>query len=108
MIKIRKTSVLLAFLMTIGMVSMLEASPSKGQKIFVKKMKDGCGFAGDKFAVKHTQTEWEEIYNNGTFKEEMKKICPNLNTSKIKDKWLKHLYDFSYEYASDSGNVPSC
>ena len=25
-----------------------------------------------------------------------------------KEKFLPHLYDFFYEYASDSGNVPSC
>ena len=84
------------------------ADPVKGQKIFIKKFKKPCGFNGAKFAVKHSQGEWEEIMKNGKFKEEMMKICPNIKESKIKDKWIQHIYDFSYEYANDSGNVPSC
>ncbi|MRI58439.1 MAG: cytochrome C, partial [Epsilonproteobacteria bacterium] len=26
----------------------------------------------------------------------------------LKESQLKHIFDFAYEYASDSGNVPSC
>lgn len=84
------------------------ADPVKGQKIFIKKFKKDCGFSGDKFASKHSQDEWESIKEDGKFKEEMIKICPNISEDKIKDKWIEHIYDFSYEYANDSGNVPSC
>jgi len=83
------------------------ADPVKGQKIFIKKFKKGCGFNGAKFAAKHTQAEWEEIGVDG-LKGELMKQCPSLNEGKIKDKWMQHVYDFSYEYANDSGNVPSC
>jgi len=38
-------------------------------------------------------------------KEEAEKICPGL---KLKDKYVNDVYDFAHEYASDSGNVPSC
>jgi len=80
----------------------------KGQKLYSKKLKKACGFSGSKFAAKHTQDEWESIKEEGNFKSEIGNICPNANLDKIKDSWINHIYDFSYEYASDSGNVPSC
>jgi len=81
------------------------ADVKKGQKLYMKKMKASCSFTGAKFAGKHTQDEWEAINSAGKFAEEAAKICPGL---KLKDKYVPHIYDFSYEYASDSGNVPSC
>ena len=86
----------------------LSADAVKGQKLFVKKFKETCGFAGDKFAAKHTQSEWETIMKNGSFKQEMIKICPNIKEEEITDSWIEHIYDFAHQYASDSGNVPSC
>lgn len=84
------------------------ADPVKGQKIFIKKFKSACGFNGAKFAAKHTQAEWEAVKDPAAFKAEFIKICPDVKESDIKDKWIPHLYDFSYEFANDSGNVPSC
>ncbi|WP_295421553.1 cytochrome C [Sulfurovum sp.] len=81
------------------------ADVKKGQKLYMKKMKAVCGFTGAKFAAKHTQDEWEAIKGAGKFAEEAAKICPGL---KLKPKYINDIYDFSYEYASDSGNVPSC
>jgi hypothetical protein len=81
------------------------ADVKKGQKLYMKKMKAACGFSGAKFAQKHTQDEWEEINGAGKFAEEAAKICPGV---KLKDSYVPHIYDFAYEYASDSGNVPSC
>ena len=81
------------------------ADANKGKKIYMKKMKSPCGFSGAKFATKHTQGEWEKIKGAGKFAAEAAKICPGL---KLKDKYVNDVYDFSYEYASDSGNVPSC
>jgi len=83
------------------------ADVAKGQKLYSKKLKGACSFTGAKFAAKHTQDQWEEIKNAGKFGEEVVKICPKAE-GKYKDKWNDNLYDFSYEYASDSGNVPSC
>ena len=85
--------------------STASADVKKGQKLYMKKMKAACGFSGAKFAQKHTQDEWEAINGAGKFAEEAAKICPGVE---LKDAWVPHLYDFSYEYASDSGNVPSC
>jgi len=99
----------LASALVLGVASTsVSADPVKGQKLFIKKLKNDCGFNGSEFAKKHTQDEWAKINNEGNFKEEIGKICPNADLSKIKDSWIEHIYDFSHEYASDSGNVPSC
>jgi Spy/CpxP family protein refolding chaperone len=80
------------------------ASVAKGQKLYIKKMKEVCGMNGAKMAAKHTQDEWEKIYNAGKLNEELKSICGK----ETKEKYLPHMFDFFYEYASDSGNVPAC
>ena len=96
-------------MLVLGLASVTASANSvKGQKLFIKKFKKPCGFTGAVFASKHSQAEWEEINANGKFKEELMKICPKVKESDIKDKWLPDIYDFSYEYANDSGNVPSC
>jgi len=82
------------------------ANAIKGQKLFIKKYKEACGFNGAVMAGKHTQDEWEAINDEGKIADEMMKICPNIKS--VKDKFVPHLYDFYYKYASDSGNVPSC
>lgn len=86
----------------------LSADAVKGQKLFIKKLKKPCGFNGAKFAAKHTQDEWESIHQAGKFEDEIIKICPKVQKGDVKEKWIQHIYDFSYEYANDSGNVPSC
>lgn len=83
----------------------VSADMKKGQKIYQKKLKAPCGFNGDQFARKHTQKEWEDIYTEGKFSDELIKICPK---SQIDPKYVPDLYDFSYHYAKDSGNIPSC
>ncbi|SFV52308.1 hypothetical protein MNB_SV-8-385 [hydrothermal vent metagenome] len=83
------------------------AGPKKGQKLFKKKFRKKCGFSGVRFARNHTQAEWEEIYDNGKFPEEAKKICPRLKLKKIKSSWWEDVYEFSEKYAKD-GMVPKC
>lgn len=101
--------VILAGTLALGVATTtLSADAVKGQKLFIKKFKSACGFNGAKFAAKHSQVEWETIMNEGKFKDELIKICPNVKPEDVKDSWIEHIYDFSYEYANDSGNVPSC
>lgn len=83
----------------------ISADVNKGQKIYLKKLKASCGFNGTQFATKHTQKEWEDIYTEGKYSDELMKICPKLQ---IDPKYVPDLYDFSYHYAKDSGNIPSC
>ena len=79
----------------------------KGQKIFKKKLRKKCGFSGVHFARHHAQGEWEELFDDGKFSKEAKKICPRLKLKKIKSSWWKDIYEFSYKYAKD-GIVPKC
>jgi len=83
------------------------ADVKKGQKLYMKKMKASCGFSGAKFAAKHTQDEWDEIGVDGMAKE-IKKLCPKVKDKALKSKYLKDYFDFAHDFASDSGNVPSC
>ena len=96
----------LAALLGLAVVSTTaSANSAKGKKIYQKKLKAACGFSGGKFATKHTQDEWEKIKEAGKFQDEVAKVCKG---AKLKAKYVNDVYDFAYEFASDSGNVPSC
>lgn len=105
--KISKVALGLSALMLLT-TGALHADVKKGQRIYLKKLKAPCGFNGAKFAIKHTQDEWEELKEAGKFDDEIKKLCPKVKIEKLKEKHLDYLYDFVYEYAKDSGKVPSC
>ena len=77
---------LVAFAM-VSTPTVATASVAKGQKIFKKKMRKYCGFSGVRFARMHTQDEWEELWDDGEFKDETKKLCPKLPLKKIKKSW---------------------
>lgn len=96
------SSVLLASLAA----TTVSADPAKGQKLYLKKLKKACDMNGAKMAGKHTQDEWEELKESGKLEDEIKAQCPNVKD--VDDKYLPDLFDFFYEYGSDSGNVPSC
>lgn len=92
---------------TVGLVSApVFADINKGQKIFIKVMKKPCGFNGGDMAKKHTQEEWKTIQDAGQLNEELLKECPDAKP--LKDSYIPHVYDFLFNYASDSGNVPAC
>ncbi|MCD8478506.1 MAG: cytochrome C [Sulfurospirillum sp.] len=82
------------------------ADAGKGQKLFIKELKGPCGFDGATMAKKHTQAEWKAIQDGGKLNDEIKKFCPNAKP--LKDSYIQHVYDFLFNYASDSGNVPAC
>jgi len=82
------------------------ADTAKGQKLYSKKLKKACGFSGAKMAAKHSQDEWEALKDG--LGAEIKTICPKVKDKALKGKYMGHYYDFFYEYANDSGNVPSC
>ncbi|MFV7789504.1 cytochrome C [Aliarcobacter lanthieri] len=86
----------------------LFADSAKGQKAFIKFLKEPCGMDGAKFALKHTQEEWRKIKADGKGEAEIIKICPNVKAGDVKESLIEHIMDFSIEFAKDSGNVPSC
>lgn len=101
--------IVLASSLALGLAATTASADAvKGQKLFSKKLKSPCGMTGAKFAAKHSQDEWETIKDEGKFEAEIIKICPSVKEGYIKESWQEHIYDFSYEYANDSGNVPSC
>jgi len=85
----------------------LSADAAKGQKVILKKLKKPCGLNGAELAKKHTQVEWKAIQDKKGLQAELNTICPKLKKP-LKEKYIIHVYDFLYNYASDSGNVPSC
>jgi len=98
--------VLVAFMAVGFLSSSAFADMAKGQKIFVKEMKNACGYSGGVMAKKYKQAEWKAIFDSGKLNDELVKQCPSAKP--LKDAYVEHVYDFLYNYASDSGNVPSC
>jgi hypothetical protein len=82
------------------------ANADKGQKLYSKKLKKLCGFTGAKMSAKYSQDEWES--RKATLADEIKAACPKATDKQLKAKYLKHYFDFFYEFANDSGNVPNC
>ena len=104
---------LLKLVLATGVAMMLvnttaSASVKKGQKLYSKKLKKACTFSGAKMSAKHSQEEWTALKEDGKLADEIKTICPDVKDKALKAKYLDHYYDFFNEYASDSGNVPSC
>lgn len=105
--KIVKIALGVAIILTMGATT-ANADVAKGQKLYMKKLKNDCGMKGAVVAGKHTQSEWEAINKAGKLADEIKVICPAVKDGALKDKYLEDYYDFFHEYANDSGNVPSC
>ena len=103
--KITKIALGAAIILSMGS-TVASADVNKGMKLYKKKLKSSCHMSGAAMAAKHSQDEWSEINDAGNLKAEIKEICPKVKN--VKDKFLPHLYDFFNEFASDSGNVPSC
>lgn len=101
--------IILAAMVMLSMSSVtLSADVAKGQKLYLKKLKGACSSNGAKMATKHSQKEWKAIGNGAGLAKELKTLCPGVKDKALKGKYLPHYYDFFFEYAHDSGNVPSC
>jgi len=105
--KIVKIALGATVILSLG-ATVASADAAKGQKLYSKKLKKACGINGGAFAGKHTQDEWKEIQDSGKMADEIKNICPKVKDKSLKSKYLKDYYDFAHDFASDSGNVPSC
>lgn len=100
-------TIITAGFLTLGLLSTSAfADAAKGQKLYLKKLKKDCGVTGAVMAAKHTQAEWKEIKASGKFEDEIKTLCPNVKG--VSEKYQDDIFDFFHNYASDSGNVPSC
>jgi hypothetical protein len=85
----------------------------KGQKIILKKLKAALNMNGQKLAAMHTADEWTDMFDNGGagFIKFLIETAPNKevmwNSPEFKED-MKDIKAFVIQYASDSGNVPSC
>ncbi|HHD75832.1 MAG TPA: hypothetical protein ENK82_05755 [Campylobacterales bacterium] len=84
-----------------------EGTVMRGLIIYKTRIKPFCEITGEEFAKKYIQEDWDEIYHDKEFKEEVIKACPKIK-KRYKDKWTPHLYQFALEYASDSDAIPEC
>lgn len=88
----------------------LDADVLKGQKLYLKSCKK-CHGNGTKGAAIKTQDEWETLFEASAAElieaHKGDSSEPFFNNEKFQE-MTPHLRDFLYEYASDSGNVPSC
>lgn len=82
------------------------ASVALGKKIYKKKFQKTCGFSSVKFARNYKQGEWEEIYMSGNLPKEAQRICPELDTATIQDKYWDDLFEYVTKYALD-GKAPN-
>ena len=84
-------------------------NPEKGKKLYIAKIKKKfCGkMPVKKFTQAHTQKEWKELIENGTFIDELKKLCPDFDETKFTEEQIANLGDAVINYAKDSYNIPS-
>ena len=105
--------VVLSVIIGLGLLTTAaNADADKGQRLFKKKLSSVCGYNGGVFAAKHTQEEWTDAKDEGSLGALMTEACPAgkdfFESDKFKTKFSSHLYDFVNDFASDSGNIPSC
>ncbi len=104
---IPKLAVLALFGFAMFTTTVNAGSIDKGKKIYAKNIKDQCaGKNAGQFAATLTQDEWEDAFKTGILKAKVKEICPTMEI--YKDEWTPFLFEFSYEYAKDTDNEPSC
>ncbi|MBN2896615.1 MAG: c-type cytochrome [Campylobacterales bacterium] len=88
----------------------LSADVLKGQKLYLKSCKK-CHGNGTKGAAMKTQDEWETLFEgsaSGLIEAHKGDSSEPFFKNKQFQEIAPHLRDFLYEYAADSGNVPSC
>ena len=84
-------------------------NPEKGKKLYISKIKKKlCNkLHVKKFTQAHTQKEWKDLIDNGTFVKELKTICSNFDETKFTEEQIANLGDAVINYARDSYNIPS-
>ena len=89
------------------------ADINKGKRYYMKNFKQKFKMNGLDFVQLHTQAEWRALFKDEgrgfiiEFSKKYPKREKYLNDPKTWKK-LQHVGDFAIEYASDSGNTPSC
>ena len=95
----------LLIILSLLLTSTMQANYKLGSIDYKINIKKECKMSSWELARNHTQDEWEELFQKKDLLLTIQTICKSKN---IKIKNEEDLFDFLYEYASDSGNVPSC
>jgi hypothetical protein len=84
-------------------------NPEKGKKLYISKIKKQLcrKMAVKNFTQSYTQKEWKDKISNGTFVEEVTKLCPDFGKNDFTEKQIANLGDAVINYARDSYNIPS-
>ncbi|CAA6821284.1 MAG: Unknown protein [uncultured Sulfurovum sp.] len=85
----------------------IQGDSKRGLDIFKTRIKPYCKMNGETFAKQFMQEDWDDIYYEKEFKMEILKACPKMK-DRYKDEWTPHLYQFAFDYASDSDAIPEC
>jgi len=85
----------------------LEASISGGKRLYLEKLREPCGFTGDKMGLMYSRKEWRYFFRSHMLNLEIKRICPNSELL-IEKKEIANMYDFLKTFAKDSNNIPDC
>jgi Spy/CpxP family protein refolding chaperone len=85
------SKIILASAVVLAMsTTVASADATKGQKLYLKKLKGSCNMNGAKMAAQHSQDEWESFKEKGKLVDELKRICPKASDKALKDKYLEH------------------
>jgi hypothetical protein len=86
---------------------MSKGSLEKGEEIYNKQLKDICETKESELSEHYSQDEWEAFASDGKFENTIFEICPQIEPSYNKE-WSEDLYQFYYQNARDSEEIPEC
>jgi len=86
---------------------MSRGSLEKGEEIYKKRLKKICDTTKAELSEHYSQDEWEAFASEGKFENAIFEICPQIEPSYNKD-WSEDLYQFYYQNARDSEEIPEC
>jgi len=86
---------------------MSKGSLEKGEEIYKKRLKKICDTTKAELSEHYSQDEWEAFASEGKFENAIFEICPQIEPSYNKE-WSEDLYQFYYQNARDSEEIPEC
>lgn len=98
---------LMVILISICFFTNASASISGGKRVYLEKLREPCGFTGDKMGLLYSKEEWRYFFKSKTLNLEIKRICPN-SVLLVKKRDILNMYNFLTTFAKGSNSVPNC
>ena len=86
---------------------MSKGTLEKGEAIYKEQLKNICETKKSELSEHYSQDEWEAFAEEGKFENAIFDICPQIEPSYNKE-WSPDLYQFYYQHARDSEEIPEC